>query len=418
MNIGFVSEALPYLPSPGGFRLYGANVIRCLSRHHRIHLVSLVHPDDMRQLAWSHRYCTTVTAIPAAGATLPARAVNFLSTYGWGKPLHYRSQLNSTLRQQVADQQWDVLHVEGSFVAGLIDPSLGVPMVLSLHDAWPLRCAAMVRSSSKLKERLYYRALGFVEPRYARLVYPRFDRCAFVTSADLAALDGALTPGTGVVIPNGIDTDYYHPRVARKVDGLVTFHGHLSYAPNVDAALFFAREVFPLIHREEPDAKLRLVGASPAPEVKRLARVSGIEVHANLPDLRAAVSAGQVYVCPVRHGSGVKNKLLEAMAMGLPVVSHPSAASGLDCLPGRDLLLGDEPQTFAKQVLRVLQNPDLATDLGSAARRLMEARYGWASRAEAYAALYRELALARHPGVFQRLASAPHPSPSECHDAL
>src|SRR5205823_4796652 len=111
----------------------------------------------------------------------------------------------------------------------------------------------------------------------------------------------------------------------------LVFHGHMGYAPNVRAACDFVDEILPLVRREVSGATLHLVGAAPHPNIEELARRPGIRLSANLPDLRQAVSSARVYVSPIRHGTGVKNKILEAMAMRLPIVCFPDSIEGIDC---------------------------------------------------------------------------------------
>src|SRR5579863_3019049 len=174
MNIGWVSQALPYLPSRGGFRLYGGNLIRQLSHDHRIDLVSLLSEDDAAHLEWPRNYCASVQTIDTTSHSLPKQIANTLSAHLTGKHLHYRDRLNNLLQKAIDERHWDVIHVEGSFAGGLVDPDLPIAKVLSLHDSWTLRCAEMLKCAQSLRERAYYTLLSYHEPRYERLLYPRF----------------------------------------------------------------------------------------------------------------------------------------------------------------------------------------------------------------------------------------------------
>jgi len=131
-----------------------------------------------------------------------------------------------------------------------------------------------------------------------------------------------------------------------------------------------------------------LVGANPGPKISELASRDGIKISANLPDLRPAVCAGQVYVCAIRHGTGLKSKMLEAMAMQMPIVGYPGAVVGLAGTPGTHYLVAQDPKEFADHVVALLEQPERAGRLAQAGRELVEQEYSWESRARVYEDLY------------------------------
>jgi len=386
MNIGMVTEELPYLPSAGGFRLYGANLIRGLSRRHRVDLISLVQDGDERHLDWARTYCASVRVIPVKTLGRWSAAASLLSAHLWGKPLRQRAEMAHMLKTYADD--WDVMHVEGEYVGGLLPP-LAFPKILSVHDSWTLKCEEMLKCSQSLKETLYYRMMCWHEPRYERLVYPRFQRVVVVAERDQEAVRKTVPNSRVTVIGNGTDTHYFHPVPVEK-DSTMVFHGHLGYAPNVQAACEFVEEVLPLVRREVPDATFHLVGASPHPKIEALARRPGIRLSANLPDLRAAVCSARVYVSPIRHGTGVKNKILEAMAMRLPIVCSPDSIDGIRCVPGTHLMVARTPAECASHILGLLSRPHEADRLAASARTWVEQEYSWESRIHAYEALYEQ----------------------------
>jgi len=396
MRIGWLSEALPYLPSRGGFRLYGANLIRCLARRHEIDLIAFLRDDDHLRLDWAERYCASIDCLPVNGAGLGKRLANVLVSHLKGTPLHHRQDVQSRLRMAVATRRWDVLHVEGAFVGGLVPSELPVARVLSLHDSWTLRCQEMVQASDSFRERLYYAALRLHEPRYERLVYPRFERCVVVADRDRAEVQRVVPSARVALIPYGTDTEYFHPVKVEKEEASLVFHSHLGYAPNVEAATEFTREIFPIVRGQLPDATLHLVGADPVPKVQALASLPGIRLSANLPDLRQAVCSARVYVCAIRHGTGLKSKVLEAMAMRLPVVCYPGSTVGIDCQPGKHLLVANHAQEFAAYVVGLLGDRSRADQIAANGRALVEEKYSWESRARAYEELYREVIVERN----------------------
>lgn len=388
MNIGLVSQALPYLPSRGGFRLYGGNLIRCLSRRHRIDLVSLLQDDDEKHLSWPGQYCASVSTVPA-GEGKWLRPINTAFGYCFGKPLRYRAALARLLRRRAGE--WDVVHVEGAYAGGLIPASLPIPKVLSLHDSWTLRCREMLKCSHGFREKTYQRLRERYERRYEKLVYPRFDRCIVVAQPDLDEVRSVVPRATVELIPYGTDTEYFHPVPVERQEATMVFHSHLGYPPNIEAALEFANEVFPIIRRSLPSAVFHLVGAQPGPQIRDLASRPGIRISANLPDLRPAVCSSRVYVSAIRYGTGLKSKILEAMAMRMPIVCYPGSAVGIECVHRRHLLVAGDPAEFAAHVLNLLRNPEQADRLAQAGRDLVVEKYSWDSRARIFEELYENL---------------------------
>lgn len=392
MTIGWISQALPYLPSRGGFRLYGGNLIARLSRRHKVELLSLLIDDDVEHLDWPKQYCSSVTGFPVLNR-LWLKPLNFIGGYLFGRPVAHRADFAAAIRE--GSRRWDVIHVEGGFVGALVPDDVKIPKVLSLHDAEVLRCKELLQCQMPLSERLRIHAKQIYEPRFDRLVYPRFDRCVVVADRDQKVLTELVRDANIILIPYGTDSEYFYPVPVEKEPHTLVFHSHLAYAPNVSAALEFANEVFPLIRREVPDAVFHLVGAKPSADILALANRPGIRISADLPDLRAAVCSGSVYVSAIRYGTGLKSKILEAMAMGLPIVCYPGSTVGLDAISGKHLLVASDPTEFAGHAVNLLRNLERAREIAGAARELVETSYSWEARTRTYESLYSQLVTER-----------------------
>jgi polysaccharide biosynthesis protein PslH len=399
MKIGWVSSSLPYLPSRGGFRISGANLIQRLSRRHTIDLISILRDDDADHVGWPKKFCASVEAIPVPSRNFPARAVNFLSTNALGVQRICRPELQAAVAAGFETKKWDVLHVEGGFVGGIVPAGVSIAKILSIHDAEVLRAQEMLNCELTVRQRIDYMVRKLTEPRYERLVYPRFERCVLFADRDCEFNRRLIPNAKFTVIPNGIDLDFYSPQPVQKEPHALVFHGHLSYPPNVQAALEFANDVFPLIRSQLPDAIFHLVGASPAREIQLLASREGIRLSANLPDLRAALCSAQVYVCPVRFGTGIKNKILEAMALSLPIVSYPGSTAGIESISGEHLFVVRQPEDFAAQVMTLLRSPELAEKVAQTGRRLVEEKYSWDARALEYEQLYTRVIAERRAAI-------------------
>jgi glycosyltransferase involved in cell wall biosynthesis len=194
------------------------------------------------------------------------------------------------------------------------------------------------------------------------------------------------------VVPNGVDLDFFRAGATPAVRAPTTllFFGAIDYHPNTDAMLFFAREVMPLLRSRVPRVRLCIVGRRP-PEAVTALRGPDVEVAGAVEDVRPYLERAAVVIVPLRLGGGTRLKILEALAMGKAVVSTTLGAEGLDVVPDRDLLLADDPATFAAQIRRLLDDPELAARIGAAGRRVVEARYGWGASVERLSAFYGEV---------------------------
>jgi glycosyltransferase involved in cell wall biosynthesis len=190
------------------------------------------------------------------------------------------------------------------------------------------------------------------------------------------------SPGLAVtVVPNGVDLEFYRPGVVPPAPEMgphsLVFTGKMDYRPNVDAVLWFAEAVLPLILTQLPDLHFYVVGQQPHPRLARLGAHPAIIVTGRVPDTRPYIAGAGAYVVPLRIGGGTRLKVLEAMAMGQAIVSTRFGCDGFPFQDGREVCLADEPATFAATVVALLQDREQAARLGQAARACVEAHYGW-----------------------------------------
>jgi glycosyltransferase involved in cell wall biosynthesis len=207
----------------------------------------------------------------------------------------------------------------------------------------------------------------------------QFDRILVTSAVDKGALEqlamGAASPIA--VLPNGVDLEAFRPPVdARRPDSLV-LSGKMGYHANSTAVLYFMSEIMPLIWHKRPQTKLWIVGQSPPAVVKKLASDPRVTVTGQVVAMQPYLAGATVAICPVVYGAGIQNKVLEAMACATPVVSTPASLSALGVQTEREALAGGSAQEFARQVLRLLSDPELAERVGEAGRRFVERRHSW-----------------------------------------
>ncbi|HEX7958789.1 MAG TPA: glycosyltransferase, partial [Terriglobales bacterium] len=181
------------------------------------------------------------------------------------------------------------------------------------------------------------------------------------------------------LIPNGVDADYFQHLVNRPLQAsTVVFLGRMDYFPNIQGIIDFAQNVFPHVRREVPAVRLRIIGSNPVREVRELSTRPGIEVTGSVPDVRPYLADAAVAVAPLTIARGTQNKILECMSMGIPVVSSPQAARGVQGTPGEHLLVGKDHPDFAAQVIRLLRDSELRDRIAASARQQLRNGHSWA----------------------------------------
>ena len=388
MKILLVSEMIPCLPSHDGFRLIPANLIRNLYKRHEIHLVALSHgPDDEKQSEWPRAYCKSVSLFQfdhGAGAKLRALT----------------GAVDPALKRFVADAaatvRPDLLHLEGGGLAAILKSSAHTPPgVLSVHDSKALRYREFADYAAGRRERFRLKLFAVVAGRQERRWFRYADRVVVTSPSDAQALSGGLSAERIAVIPNGVDLEYFAYRPAPEA-GRIVFTGNMSWPPNEDAAEHFARDMMPSISSRIPGASFWIVGADPSARVRSLSSISGVHVTGTVADIRSWISSASVYASPLRFGLGVKNKILEAMASGAPIVATSRSLSGTPLIDGRHAMIADDDAKFIESVVRLLSEPALRESLSREARRKVETENSWASVATQYEGVYRDV-LAQRP---------------------
>lgn len=219
---------------------------------------------------------------------------------------------------------------------------------------------------------------------FERATAARADVSLFVSEAERQLFASKVSlPNRDIrALSNGIDVDFYDPaadfpRADTPGPPLLVFTGQMDYRPNVEAVAGFAEEVLPTLLRQRPDLRFAIVGRNPAPAVQRLAERPEIIVTGSVPDVRTWLAAADIVLAPLRIARGIQNKVLEAMAMGRPVVASAGAFEGIDAVPGRDLLVAETADEQAAAIQALLDDPRAAAAMGTAARRQMQACYRW-----------------------------------------
>jgi len=378
------------LPPLNGMRLQVRELAAALAVEHEVCTLAFGWPE---QHGAPPDGTELITIAPPAGGRVG-------KLRGWAGALASRTpieayKLAGPMRAAIADlrarREFDAAHVTIGALADVAPALRGLPAVIAPLDAWHLN----VRAQAALAAGPRRLALG-VQERLVRGFtashYRPYAHAVFVTEEDAAAaraLDPALR---AAVIGNGVDTRRFAPDPAvAPVPGRVLFTGALHAPSNESAALLLAREILPAVRERRPDAHLCLVGRDPGPAVRALAG-EHVEVAANVPDLMPWLHSAEVFSCAMTSGTGIKNKLLEALAAGVACVATPLACQGLQVRDGRELRIAEPGPAFAAAVAELLGDQGARARLSAAGRSYVVEHHGWAAVAAAYARLYREAA--------------------------
>jgi glycosyltransferase involved in cell wall biosynthesis len=391
-----VSRCLPY-PLHEGDRLMVHHVVRTLAaRGHRLDMVALSLDDG--------------AGAAAPGAPDPVGRLEVVRERR-RSPLDYLRRLARpfprTARQcwnppmwdavsrRVAERRYDVVHFFGGVqVYEYRNAAAGLPRIIVPYDSYALLVERIRATATTVPARVRAEAELALARRYERIIYRGFDRVVVLSEADRATLRG-LRPDLPVeVIPNGVDPARFRPGGPPPGPPTLVFHGNFAYPPNVDAAVVLLREVFPRVRAEVPGARVAVVGPNPPAALTALAG-EAVEVTGWVDDVRPYLAGAACLVAPIRQGAGMRSKVLEALAAGVPVVGTPVACEGIAVTPGEDALLGASPPELAAAAVRVIRDGGLRARLASGGRRLVEERYTWSHAARAYEGLYAEVVATR-----------------------
>lgn len=272
----------------------------------------------------------------------------------------------------------------------ILPKNLSVKSVLDFQDVGFRKYDRIYRLEKKKTRRLRTWLHSCILKKWEPVFAERFDLCLAMSDTDKGALLKA-NPNLHIeTLPNGIELNDYH--VLPFINPLPTlvFVGNMDYLPNVDAVLFFVERIFPHIRREIPNVEFYIVGIDPRPVIRNLAG-NGIFVTGRVPEVKPYYERSWVSIVPLRAGTGIRNKILEAMALGRPTVSTTIGCEGLFVTHGVDIMIGDDPQEFSAYVIRMLRDDELRSRIILNGRKNVENNYNWDSLADRAVSYYRSL---------------------------
>lgn len=377
MRLLYVAHRVPYPPNRGD-KIATYHQIRHLARKHEVAVACLAeNRDDLANVKDLSPLVSSVDAVLLSPRRARIRSLFGLAS-GASLTVAYfnEPELHRRVAAQMATRRFDAVIVYSSGVAQFVERYLDVPRIMYFGDLdslkWEQYASMSLPPMKWVYQREYRRLL-----EYERRLATRFSHSVVHTQRELDDFQ-RLIPGAPVsCVGNGVDLGYFQPMDAPKKTNSLIFTGVMDYFPNVEAVNWFCEEVLPLIRLEIPDVSFVICGARPNAVVRRLGKLPGVVVTGRVADVRPYLAQARVCVVPLRIARGIQNKLLEAMAMGLPIVSTTAAYLGVEATGGRDLLIADEPAPFADAVVFLFKDEKLRREMGRSARELIEKNYTW-----------------------------------------
>jgi polysaccharide biosynthesis protein PslH len=373
LKILILLSRVPY-PTDKGDKLRAYNHLRCLARNNELILCALnhtsLHPDALRKLK---PFCSQIHILRLRWWEIFTGLIWALFT---GKPMQvgyfYNFFTNRKVQKLVRDVAPDHIFCQLLRTAEYVR-DLKLPKTLDYQDVFSAGYRRMAeKSGSGFKYFFLFESKRLAS--YESSVFADFTNKTIISRPDRDLIEHPDREEIAI-IPNGVDSEYFSPVLQPKDVDLV-FTGNMHYPPNVDAACFLVKEILPLLHETHPGVKVLLAGANPHPKVLSL-RSDNVSVSGWVDDIRSSYARARIFIAPMQIGTGLQNKLLEAMAMGIPCITSPLANSALGAIDGTEILVGFSTGEYAAHITRLLGDAAFSASLATKGREFVLRNYDW-----------------------------------------
>lgn len=393
MKILMIGVTFPYPPSRGGTQNRTFSLLQYLSEKHQITLVTQRQPDVTdQQIKELRSYLEDLVIFPtpqSVNTNKLAKVARFIRAWIVGIPPNvtclYDPKIQTWIDDQIKQQKFEVITAEHSVNSVYIRSKWRQKLttVINIHSSLYKTCQNQLETETAenpWRDRLYLPLLR----RYEKAILAKCSQVVVTTPEDQIQMHQFNSQAKITLVPNGVDLQIFPPREQDPGGYRLVFVGGLDYIVNIDAVCFFSREVFPLLQKEFPEITWQIVGANPAPEVKDLANLPGIEVTGRVPSVVTYLHQATVAIVPLRTGFGMKIKTLEYMAAGIPVVGSDRGLEGLKIENPLVALRANNVPEYLEAIGRLFRDACLRQTLSDNARKMIEESYTWASASEKY----------------------------------
>lgn len=379
MKIFVLLPRIPY-PLEKGDKLRAFNQVKQLAKNNEIILCALndKNVDEQKAFQALQPYCSSINFIKINKFQI---FIGLIRAFLKGWPMQcgyfYNRKAAKKVDALIAKHQPDMLYGQLVRVAQYIRHK-DIPKSIDYQDVFSYGMKRRRDIANFLARPVFnmeYQRLC----RYEAAVFDEFDVKTIISEPDRDLIPHPKKDEI-LIIPNGVDHEFFKPKQEKKKYDIV-FTGNMSYAPNVNAVDYLANEILPLVWKQVPETMMYIAGATPDPKVKRVA-CDRIIVSGWLDDIRDAYAQSRVFIAPMRIGTGLQNKLLEAMSMGLPAITTPLANASLGAKPGEEILVGSNAEELAQHIITLLTNPERAKQIAQAGFDFTNRVYDWGKATE------------------------------------
>ena len=325
-------------------------------------------------------YCQTVDIVPRPA--LPSKIRAMLALFRPSLPLtlpyFYSPKLKVHINQRLSERNYDLIFVFCSSMAQYVGHVQQIPRVIDFVDVDSEKWMQYA-SNSSFPRNLVYRLESRRLRKYEAVLAKDYQYGFFVSQQEVQDFQTLVhSCPTLQAVPNGVDGEFFHPSKDSYDSHSLVFTGAMDYFANVDTMVYFCEKILPLIRQKIPETILYIVGSHPSAEVRRLAeRHANVIVTGFVDKIQPYMAKAAAFVAPMQIARGVQNKILEAMAMGLPVVTNSLGLEGTTATPGYDILKEDRPEAFADRVIQLMNDASLRQKISINARKTVEKKYNW-----------------------------------------
>ena len=408
MKVLWISQNVPY-PPKSGVLLRNYNLIRLTSQFAAIDLVAIVKknamPSSYAEMAVPEllKFCSSVQPV-----RLPTEESRFHFWWVLLKSLFTKAPftvnwasapvLEEVLGRALSGTIYDLVYFDSISLAGYRQLMTSGARVLNHHNIESQLFERRIAYERNPLKRLYLRLEATKLRRYEAAVVGEFDLNLVVSSLDALRLGEFCAGATTALVANGVDIDYFRPSDAASAEpGHLIMVSGMNWFPNLDAVLYMIESIWPILTSATPGVRLTIVGARPPRHVTELAaKDSRITVTGFVDDIRPYMDRAQIYLCPMRDGGGTRLKVLDALSMGKPIVATTMALEGIGVVPEQDVLVGDTPEVFVRQIQRLIQDQALRQRLSTNGRTFVEQRFSWEVIGQQLQGAFRDAVAARH----------------------
>lgn len=383
MKILFLISQLPY-PTDTGAKIRSFNLIKNLSLKHEICLIAYGSQNEKEKIEALKQHCVKLILVDKPSQRMYLKAIlNLFIRAPFNIHKYYSRRMQDKVEELISSGEFDILHCDSLQMSlNVIKLNKRLPMLLTEHNIESQILKRAAENEKNPIKKFYFYIQYMKLQSYEAFACKRFNRVVAVSKNDKEFLSKFIPYEQISIVSNGVDTCFFSPEVSecrdRDLKKRLVFTGSMDWLPNDDAMLYFIKHIYPLIKRKISDIEFVIVGRNPSGQLlSAVKNDNSIRILGKVEDMRPFIAQADIFVVPLRIGGGTRLKILEAMAMGKPVISTTIGAEGLEVESEKNIVLADKPEDFANKVVKLFNDYQFKNSIATAGRKLVEEKYDW-----------------------------------------